>query len=86
MRAALEQLQAEVAGALGPQAMRPGPSGALDLAGAVRQQQSGSGDMAARLRSLQQRLAQQELQLTTAQADSQVSYRHSCLASFLQVR
>ena len=52
LRAALEQLQAEVAGAT-----------------AQRQQQSGSGDMTARLR---QRLAEQELQLTTAQADSQV--------------
>lgn len=53
LRAALEQLQAEVAGAA-----------------AQRQQQSGSGDMTARLR---QRLAEQELQLTTAQADSQVN-------------
>lgn len=52
LRAALEQLQTEVAGAT-----------------AQRQQQSGSGDMTARLR---QRLAEQELQLTTAQADSQV--------------
>ena len=47
LRAALEQLQTEVAGAT-----------------AQRQQQSGSGDMTARLR---QRLAEQELQLTTAQ-------------------
>ena len=55
LKTALEQLQAEAAGA-----------------GALRQQQFGSGDMATRVRTLQQRLAEQELQLSTAQADSQV--------------
>ncbi len=42
-----------------------------------QQQQAGSGDMSARLRSLQQRLAEQELHLTSAQADSQVSHELS---------
>ena len=71
-RSALEQLQQELAGVLGPGATRLGAPGGPDLASALRQQQTGNSDMAVRLRSLQQRLAEQELQLTTAQADSQV--------------
>ena len=61
LRTAMEQLQAEAAGA-----------------GTLRQQLSGSGDMASRVRTLQQRLAEQELQLTTAQADSQVGRMTLC--------